>query len=227
MKDHPDHATPDWISFGPDPQRIFQEVVNFFEVERIARLGVGALQTIFKRYRELSQDDVDHRGSIFQVTTNRTAELALTESVPAIKADAARSLFTINCEKLGWAVVDSGIEHRHPAFRDQKQARQVIGDVAKRLGNAAVDPDDPDFVKEFEGKFRHRVRAAFDFTRIRAILGVKASEVSSLGDEIVAKNGIEKRDCTRRLKRIIEDRDNTRPVDWSNVEPLVRLDKST
>lgn len=227
MKDHPDHTTPDWISFGPDPQRIFQEVVNFFEAERIARLGVGALQTIFKRYRELSQDDVDHRGSIFQVTTNRTAELALTESVPAIKADAARSLFTINCEKLGWAVVDSGIEHRHPAFRDQKQARQVIGDVAKRLGNAAVDPDDPDFKKEFEGKFRHRVRAAFDFTRIRAILGVKASEVSSLGDEIVAKNGIEKRDCTRRLKRIIEDRDNTRPVDWSNVEPLVRLDKST
>ena len=219
MKDHPERTTPDWISFGPDPQRIFQEVVNFFEAERIARLGVDALKTIFKRYEELRKGDVDHCGAIFQVTTNRKAELALTESVPAIKADAARSLFTISCEKLGWAVIDSGIEQRHPAFRDQKYAHKIITES----GQPKADPDK----SPYKEQMKHRVKAAFDFTRIRAILGVKASEVSSLGDEIVAKNGMDKRDCTRRLKKIIDDRDNTRPVDWSNVEPLVTLDKAT
>ena len=219
MKDHPDRPTPEWTSFGSDPQVIFQEVVKFLEAERIARLGVGALETIFKRHDELAQGDADRRGTIFQVTTNRKAEMALRESVPAIKADAARSLFTIGCEKLGWAVIDSGIEHRHPAFRDQKYAHKIIS--SSRDQNA--DPDK----SPYKEQMKHRIKAAFDFTRIRAILGVKTGEVSSLGDEIVAKNGMDKRECTGRLKKIIADRDDARPVDWSNVEPLVKLNEAT
>ena len=120
--------------------------------------------------------------------------MALTESVPAIKADAARSLFTISCEKLGWAVIDSGIEQRHPAFRDQKYAHKIITES----GQPKADPDK----SPYKEQMKHRVKAAFDFTRIRAVLGVKASGVASLGD-------------------------NPRPVYCSNVEPLVTLYKAT
>ena len=214
-KDQPGRETPAWISFGPEADKIFQEVVDFFEAERIARLGVSALQTIFNRYQELKKGDIDHCGTIFQVTTNRDAELALTQSVPAIKADAARCLFTISCAKLGWAVIDSGIDHRHPGFRDQKEAHRIISES----GVAKADPDQPPYLAQM----KHRIRAAFDFTRVRAILGVKTSEVSKLADEIIAKSGMEKRECTGRLRKIIADRDDSRPVDWSNVEPLVAL----
>ena len=223
MKDGAKRDTPDWSAYGPDHQDIFKEVVKFLEPERIAREGVAALQTIFNRYQQFEQGDIQRRGAIFQVTTNREAELALIDSVPAIKADAAKSLFAISCEKIGWAVIDSGIDHRHPAFRDQQHAQKVIADFARETGNSAVDPDDPEFRPKFEGRFRHRVRAAFDFTRIRAILGVKDSEVSALASEIALKAGLEKRECTRRLKAIIGDREDDRPIDWQKVEPLVQL----
>lgn len=216
MKEHPERQTPNWSDFGPDPQRIFRAVVDFFEPERIARLGVSALQTIFDNYHGLKRDGADHRGAIFQVTTNRVAEMALWDSVPAIKADAARTLFSISCEKLGWAVIDSGIDHRHPAFRDQKHAHKVITES----GVLKADPDK----SPYKEQMRHRIRAAFDFTRIRAILGVKDSEIPAIGAAIAANNGLAKRDCTQRLKKIIDDRDNGRPVDWRNVEPLVSLD---
>ena len=39
-KEQPERDMPKWSDFGPDPQRIFQAVVDFFEPERIARLGV-------------------------------------------------------------------------------------------------------------------------------------------------------------------------------------------
>ena len=36
----------------------------------------------------------------------------------AVKADAARSLFRVDCSEIGWAVLDSGIEGDHAAFKD-------------------------------------------------------------------------------------------------------------
>jgi hypothetical protein len=54
---------------------------------------------------------------VFQVSLNRDALPALTKSVPAVKADAATTLFKVNCSEIGWAVLDSGIDGNHPAFR--------------------------------------------------------------------------------------------------------------
>ena len=41
---------------------------------------------------------------------------ALQKSVPAVKGDAARSLFKVKCNEIRWAVLDSGIDGNHPAF---------------------------------------------------------------------------------------------------------------
>jgi hypothetical protein len=54
---------------------------------------------------------------VFQISLNRDALPALTRSVPAVKADAAKTLFKVNRTEIGWAVLDSGIDGDHPAFR--------------------------------------------------------------------------------------------------------------
>jgi serine protease AprX len=54
---------------------------------------------------------------VWQVSLNRRAMPALTRSIPAVKADAATTLFKVNCSEIGWAVLDSGIDGNHPAFR--------------------------------------------------------------------------------------------------------------
>lgn len=53
---------------------------------------------------------------VWQVSLNREALPAISRSVPAVKADAAHTLFKVNCSDIGWAVVDSGIDGAHPAF---------------------------------------------------------------------------------------------------------------
>ena len=54
---------------------------------------------------------------VYSVSLNREASPTVAQSTLAIKADAARRLFAISCRDLTWAVIDSGIDARHPAFR--------------------------------------------------------------------------------------------------------------
>ena len=65
-------------------------------------------------------------GYIFQVSLNRVASAALDRSIPAVKADAAHSLFKVNCKNIVWAVLDSGIDAQHAAFDEREsQADRV------------------------------------------------------------------------------------------------------
>lgn len=54
---------------------------------------------------------------IWQVSLNRQPMPALTRSIPAVKADAAHTLFKVDCSRIAWAVVDSGIDGNHPALK--------------------------------------------------------------------------------------------------------------
>jgi hypothetical protein len=63
---------------------------------------------------------------VWTVSMNRRATPALTKSVPAVKADAARTLFTVNCSQIVWAVIDSGIDASHPAFLDANGKPRVL-----------------------------------------------------------------------------------------------------
>jgi hypothetical protein len=53
---------------------------------------------------------------VWSVSCNRFALPAIAKSVPAVKADAATTLFKVNCSEIAWAVLDSGIDSNHPAF---------------------------------------------------------------------------------------------------------------
>ena len=54
---------------------------------------------------------------VWRVAANRPLEMATAYSRATIKADAAYRLFDVKCEKVTWAVLDSGIDSAHPAFR--------------------------------------------------------------------------------------------------------------
>src|SRR5262245_36895518 len=60
---------------------------------------------------------------VWQISLNRRAVPALSRSVPAVKADAAKTLFNVNCSSIGWAVIDSGIHGSHPAFMKDGNSR--------------------------------------------------------------------------------------------------------
>lgn len=91
---------------------------------------------------------------IHSVSLNRVAGPTVFGSTLAIKADAARLLFNISCASLAWAVIDSGIDATHPAFRKRDGDGELLKapyDKKKKENNT-------------------RVVGTFDFTSIGALL---------------------------------------------------------
>ena len=84
------------------------------------------------------------RPLLWSINRNRPARPALYRSRNTIKADAATLLFDLRCNDICWAVLDSGIDATHPAFT-------VRGADGRPTGTS-------------------RVRATYDFTKLRAIL---------------------------------------------------------
>jgi serine protease AprX len=101
-----------------------------------------AFSQLFSNHRPPSPEET---ATVWLVQTNRPVKLALTDSPKTIKADAARRVFGLDCSKLVWAVIDSGIDARHPAFAE------------------ATDP-------ETSAPAKSRVVKTLDFTRLRDLL---------------------------------------------------------
>ena len=110
---------------------ILETISTKREVERIATL----LRTSLKSMREGNKEKADPL--IWQISLNRDALPALVRSVPAVKADAATTLFKVNCSEIGWAVLDSGIDGRHPAFetRGGNPERETLEKLFRARGN--------------------------------------------------------------------------------------------
>ena len=116
--------------------------------KRLGRLaiviaGAAAVRHIITTHRALvkiNEREVAEEpwnGLIFQVSLNRDSAPALAKSVGAIKADAARALFSISCKGVGWAVLDSGIDQSHRAFWDYEEIWEAA-EKAERMKRAAA-----------------------------------------------------------------------------------------
>ena len=148
-------------------------------------------------------DEALAEGFIFQVSLNRRADTALDRSVPAVKADAAQSLFRVMCDRIVWGVIDSGIDGSHPAL-------QMIDE------QATTDPEHPVFVS--------RVKKTFDFTRIREIVTSEVDDVEpAVLAELAAGAGLDIGSAKACLERISADAENRRPINWADVEKLITL----
>jgi subtilisin family serine protease len=139
---------------------------------------------------------------IWQISLNRKALPAVVRSVPAVKGDAARTLFNVNCSKINWAVLDSGIDGNHPAFGTGKKSRIVKAfDFSNIREIVSLDNDDPGS-EEFK-------------TRLNSLLN------PWLKDDKLTKEK-----ATENLLELAKDAANDRPVHWELVEPLIEI-KST
>lgn len=136
------------------------------------------------------------RDMIFSISRNRTATLAQMHSVKTVKGDAAQALFSVDCSRLTWAVIDCGIDARHPAFVDQSQPPPP--------SNASVE----DRLK------RSRVRETYDFSALRELL---------LDGEVPATKkkrklrGLDPHEVMHRIRQ-------GKPVDWELIRPFIQID---
>lgn len=127
------------------------------------------------------------RPLLWSINRNRPARPALHRSRNTIKADAAALLFELRCNDICWAVIDSGVDATHPAFT-------LRGADGKPSG-------------------RSRIRAAYDFTKLRELLAGDGADKDALGG------------AAAKRRREIQDRlRDGRPVDWALLAEQLKID---
>jgi serine protease AprX len=135
---------------------------------------------------------------IFQVSLNRRAVPALERSVPAVKGDAARNLFKVRCDKIAWAVLDSGIDASHDVFKDNQGNSRIIrafdfSNIRKIVSLDNLNTETPAFEQRLE--------------ELRA-----------------GRENLKKKEATDILKKLAEDANNDRPIYWDLVEKFIVID---
>jgi serine protease AprX len=95
-----------------------QELAESLSVEALAENAQRLFTAILKSKDRLAGAPKApvRRPLVHIVSLNRKVQPALERSVPAVKADAARTVFAVKCSEIGWAVLDSGIDADHPGF---------------------------------------------------------------------------------------------------------------
>ena len=188
------------------------------------RRGIGSLvdtiasQTIVKRLlkldadittdantrREVGNGDDGSSPKVWQVSLNRTATPAIERSVPAVKADAAATLFAVNCSEITWAVVDSGIDATHPVFMDATGTNCRV-EQSFDFSNIREIVSLDNLNSRTPAK-----KAAFE-ARVAKLAGGKLDPEKVKGW----------------LKELAEDADNDRPIHWELVENFIKIDPRT
>lgn len=192
--DRPDLETA-FARYAPHIPEIVEGMFGLYEVVQQDSHAVAKADRKTAKDRPKKKDN----GLIFQVSLNRPASAALDRSVPAVKGDAAQTLFKVNCEAIVWAVLDSGIDGTHDAFMTPAPKK------ADRVS---------------------RVTRTLDFTRIREIVSNSANDVSQPDRKRIADaTGLSMKEIDDRLQAIAADADKKRPTNWDLVEELITLAK--
>jgi subtilisin family serine protease len=123
--------------------------------------------------------------------------------VPAVKGDAARELFKVKCDEIRWAVLDSGIDTKHPAFQD--------ADGKSRVEKAY----DFSHIREVVSLDNLNLNDKQAKERARALLADRKPTEKQINEAV------------KDLRSLASDADNDRSIDWSVVAKFVELTKPT
>lgn len=141
-------------------------------------------------------------GLLWSVSRNRPALTSVWRSRQAVKADAVAKLFDVEATDICWAVLDTGIDARHPAF-----ARRRNGKIDKRpVRNGGM------------AEFSSRVVKTYDFLRIQELLDPDVPMTKKVRDVGLSP---------AKLKILLDDLEHNlqrgRAIDWDVLEPFLRV----
>lgn len=155
--------------------------------------------------------------ALWSVSRNRPAGMAVEKSVPVTKADASRRVFGIDGSGIAWAILDTGIDARHIAFRKKQTGKSEYCaapflDIGKNTQNLT------------------RVVATYDFTRFREVIAsIHENKGSvrrkSIGNATGNEMGysLSENEITDYVTEIEQDLRSGRILDWTVVAPLLRI----
>jgi subtilisin family serine protease len=152
---------------------------------------------------------------IWTVNLNRQATTTVFRSSVAVKADAARRLFEISCKDLVWAVVDSGIDATHPAFRLRQTT--VGPDGRRALCNQPFEDDEGNPVNNT------RVVATLDFRLIRDLLNPARLKPPSPSLPPRVQKLLANKDALKELLQLRQRLISGNEIDWAVLEPLLEV----
>jgi len=149
------------------------------------------------------------KARIYSISLNREASPTVSRSTLAIKADAARRLFEISCSELAWAVIDSGIDARHTAFRQRKK-RDLYSQKPFENGEGGLENCT-------------RVVETYDFTQIELLLDPDTPEQPEHLAKRLKAGTKQAKDLHKQLKTVNQALASGRSIDWQLIAPLLRI----
>ncbi len=231
------------------PKTLLDQPARAGESEELRERRLDYYRRIVKKVADLLEGLVptgDERASIYSVSLNRKAGTTVWRSSVAVKADAAGRVFDLSCRDLAWAVIDSGIDARHPAFRkrypDQTQARELLVPLPQKIAEETGDPHDSqsdvwhkqwreknrDKLRKTDWSERTRIVATYDFTIIRYLLAADGEEGTGVSESVrerleALENRLKKNRKSSLSSQLRTSLQNGREIDWSLLEELIRI----
>jgi hypothetical protein len=144
---------------------------------------------------------IRHEPLLWLVNLNRSAEVALWRSRETVKADVAERTFNCDLTGVRWAVIDTGIDATHPAFRKRDARDKPIGQHFKRdAGGRWVN--------------NTRIVETYDFPKLRQLVA------AAPGDHVLKNLSKEQLDV---LDHLEENLASGRAIAWDLLGPLIRV----
>ncbi len=168
------------------------------EAAETGALGQAEIEAFADLFEGLTTPQ-ESRGLLWSVSRNREAGASVWRSSLTVKADAARRLFEVDTTGIRWAVLDTGIDARHPAF--------------------ACRPGEGQSAEEAPGAFASRVLKTYDFLKIKDLLDPDIP-VSALGTAAEGMDPEELEALRSDLERALA---RGRAIDWNLLEPFLRI----
>lgn len=184
------------------PETSMSEAMTTIKTLSVRVLDALALAAQQESTKDNPSEPPAHSSPLWLVAVNRDATHAVYASRKTVKADAAIRVFDTGGQGVRWAVIDSGIDARHPAF-----ARLDRLESTSQITNYMVAPR------------LSRVVKTLDFTRFAAITSGRVP--LSLAQKLLGR--MTRQELQRRVAEIENALAGGQMLDWSRIEPLLEI----
>jgi serine protease AprX len=189
-----------WARSHPKLENVASSDDQITYILEQANASVDEISQLLSNLSKEMLKDLTRDPLVWQVSRNRSAMPAISRSIPAVKADAASTLFKVNCSEIGWAVIDSGIDGAHPAFLDGEGKSRVK--------------------KSFDFKNFRRI---VSLSNSKQAIRTKNVGLLMANRELLAHPPRDDQEASEALQRLAEDARNRGPVHWELVEKFVEI----